>query len=73
MFENLRYNPKDFAAAYIQTLPHAKKVEEFNNDSDYLEHMKNRREAFFHQYLESIEFANSFSDTEDDIDSTDES
>lgn len=73
MFEDLKYYPKDFAAAYIQTLPHAKKVEEFNNRSDYWDYMKKRRKAFFHQYLEALEFANSFSDSEDDIDSVNES
>ncbi|WP_277750958.1 hypothetical protein [Staphylococcus saprophyticus] len=40
MFENLQYNAKDFAAAYIQTLPHAKKIEEFNNRADYHDYMK---------------------------------
>lgn len=71
MFENLQYKPKDFAAAYIQTLPHAKKLEEFNNRSDYQNYMKNRRKSYFYQYLESIEFANSFSKSNEEIESSD--
>ena len=71
MFENLQYNAKDFAAAYIQTLPHAKKIEEFNNRADYHDYMKKRRDSFFYQYLESLEFANSFSKSNEEIESSD--
>lgn len=71
MFENLQYNAKNFAAAYIQTLPHAKKIEEFNNRADYHDYMKKRRDSFFYQYLESLEFANSFSKSNEEIESSD--
>lgn len=53
------FYPHQFASAYIQTLPHAKKLEEFNNRSDYQEYLNKRRQFYFHQYIEAIEFADS--------------
>lgn len=53
------FYPHQFASAYIQTLPHAKKLEEFNNRSDYQEYLNKRRQVYFRQYIEVIEFAES--------------
>ncbi|HDH4242300.1 TPA: hypothetical protein PI328_000354 [Staphylococcus aureus] len=53
------FYPHQFASAYIQTLPHAKKLEEFNNRSDYQEYLNKRRQFYFRQYIEAIEFADS--------------
>ena len=41
MAKGTHYSPKEFAAAYIQTLPHAKDREEFNSNADYWEYLKN--------------------------------
>lgn len=68
MFEDLKYNTQEFASAYIQTLPHADKIDEFNNRVDYQEYLDERRQHYFHQYLEAIEFANSFSKSSDTSD-----
>lgn len=68
MFEDLKYNPQEFASAYIQTLPHADKIDKFNNRVDYQEYLDERRQHYFHQYLEAIEFANSFSKSSDTSD-----
>ena len=65
MFEGLKYNAQEFASAYIQTLPHADKIDEFNNRADYQEYLDKRRQYYFRQYLEAIEFANSFSKSSD--------
>lgn len=66
-----KFYPNEFAAAYIQTLPHAKKLEEFKSRSDYHEYLKRRRHAHFIQYLEAIEFAESFASSDDDIEAVD--
>ena len=42
-----KFYPSQFAEAYIQTLPHAKTVEDFNNRTDYWEYLKKRRQLFF--------------------------
>lgn len=67
MFEGLSYNPSDFAAAYIQTLPHAMKAEEFENDEAFEKYLENRRSNYFHEYLKSLEYAFSFSKSNDGI------
>jgi len=41
MAKGTQYSPKEFAAAYIQTLPHSKDVKEFNSNADYWEYLKN--------------------------------
>ena len=63
-----KFYPSQFAAAYIQTLPHAKTVEDFNNRTDYWEYMKQRRQLFFDEYIEAIEFADSFGKPLDETD-----
>ncbi|MCD5140415.1 MULTISPECIES: hypothetical protein [Mammaliicoccus] len=68
MFEGMPYDPKGFAAAYIQTLPHAKTPEDFDTEDEFFEYMDNRRNSYFHQYLKSLEFANSFAKHEEEID-----
>lgn len=60
--------PSQFAAAYIQTIPHAKKVEDFNNRADYWEYLKKRRQFFFDQYIEAIVFADSSGNSFDETD-----
>ena len=40
MAKGTQYSPKEFAAAYIQTLPHSKDVKEFNSNADYWEYLK---------------------------------
>ncbi|KKB24965.1 hypothetical protein [Staphylococcus carnosus] len=62
------FYPSQFAAAYIQTLPSAKKPDDFNNRSDYWEYMKSRRQLFFNEYIEAIEFADSFGSSLDERD-----
>ncbi|ALN76015.1 MULTISPECIES: hypothetical protein [Staphylococcus] len=66
MFEGMRYNPSEFAAAYIQTLPHSLKLDDFDTDEEYKEYLENRRETYFYEYLKSLEFAKSFSKREDE-------
>ncbi|ADI98425.1 TPA: hypothetical protein ACHHRY_002500 [Staphylococcus aureus] len=66
MFEGMKYKPSEFAAAYIQTLPHALKLEDFDTDDEFKEYLENRRESYFYEYLKSLEFAKSFSKREDE-------
>lgn len=63
-----KFYPSQFAEAYIQTLPHAKTVEDFNNSTDYWEYLKKRRQLFFYEYIEAIEFADSFGKSLDETD-----
>lgn len=63
-----KFYPSQFAEAYIQTLPHAKTVEDFNNRTDYWEYLKKRRQLFFDEYIEAIEFADSFGKSFDETD-----
>ncbi|PNZ31301.1 Uncharacterised protein [Staphylococcus petrasii] len=63
-----KFYPSQFAEAYIQTLPHAKTVEDFNNRTDYWEYLKKRRQLFFDEYIEAIEFADSFGKSLDETD-----
>lgn len=67
MFEGMRYDPSEFAAAYIQTLPHSMEFDDFDTKEEYEEYLENRRKMFFHEYLKSIEFANSFSKPRDEM------
>ncbi|MCG1138997.1 hypothetical protein K4T07_03775 [Staphylococcus epidermidis] len=68
MATGTHYSPKEFAAAYIQTLPHAKDREEFNSNADYWEYLKKRRHFFFNQYIDAIDFADSFGKSSVEID-----
>ena len=56
--EKIKFNPADFAAAYIQTLPHALDSGEFSSNDDYNEYLKERREIYFFEYIEALDFAN---------------
>ncbi|QYA32281.1 hypothetical protein KYI07_07760 [Macrococcus psychrotolerans] len=67
MFEGLRYNPSEFAAAYIQTLPHAMKAEEFENDEAFEKYLDDRRSMYFHEYLKTLKYAYSFKKSNDGI------
>lgn len=68
MFDGMSYDPKEFAAAYIQTLPHAKKSEEFDNDEEFENYLNYRRSLYFNDYLSTLAFANSFSKSKDETD-----
>ncbi|HDY9572198.1 TPA: hypothetical protein RRN35_002304 [Staphylococcus argenteus] len=66
MSEGIKYYPSQFAAAYIQTLPHALRIEDFDTDDEFKEYLENRRESYFYEYLKSLEFAKNFSKREDE-------
>ncbi|WP_199197756.1 hypothetical protein [Staphylococcus simulans] len=63
-----KFYPSQFAAAYIQTLPHVKDIESFNSHADYWEYLKKRRQFFFDEYIKAIEFADSFGSSLDERD-----
>lgn len=63
-----KFYPSQFAAAYIQTLPHVKDIESFNSHADYWEYLKKRRQFFFDEYIKAIEFADSFGSSFDERD-----
>ncbi|PCF74475.1 hypothetical protein B4W74_00420 [Staphylococcus intermedius] len=56
-----------FAAAYIQTLPHSLKFDDFDTEQEYEEYLENRRETYFYEYLKSLEFANGLSKPRDEM------
>lgn len=68
MAKGTHYSPKEFAAAYIQTLPHVKDIEEFNSHADYWEYLKKRRNFYFNEYIDAIDFADSFGKSSVEID-----
>ncbi|BGE82838.1 hypothetical protein [Staphylococcus petrasii] len=68
MSKDTKYIPTEFAAAYIQTLPHVKDREEFNSNADYWEYLKKRRRFYFNQYINAIEFAQSFAKSNEETD-----
>ncbi|AUJ52930.1 hypothetical protein B2G94_10200 [Staphylococcus hominis subsp. hominis] len=68
MAKGTHYSPKDFAAAYIQTLPHVKDIEEFNSHADYWEYLKKRRNFYFDEYIDAIDFADSLGESSVEID-----
>lgn len=57
MSKPIKFHAERFAEAYIQTLPHASKPEDFKSDDDYIEYMEKRRAAYFDYYLDNIEYA----------------
>ena len=48
-----------FAASYIQTMPSAKALEEFESKEEYLEYLQKRRELYFREYLRTSKYAES--------------
>ncbi|PTJ91674.1 hypothetical protein BU032_04955 [Staphylococcus simulans] len=68
MINMSKFYPSQFAAAYIQTLPHVKDIESFNSHADYWEYLKKRRQFFFDEYIKAIEFADSFGSSLDERD-----
>ncbi|MEZ2459343.1 hypothetical protein ACBR55_12250 [Salinicoccus roseus] len=48
---------RDFAAAYIQTLPHARKEEEFANYEEFVEYLDNRQATYFREFLRASQYA----------------
>lgn len=68
MTKGTKYAPREFAAAYIQTLPHVKDIESFNSHADYWEYLKKRRQFFFDEYIKAIEFADSLGKSSDKTD-----
>ena len=49
----------DFAASYIQTMPTAKTLDDFESKEDFVEYLKERRKLYFYEYLRASQFANS--------------
>lgn len=47
----------DFACAYIQTLPHVKKRDEFESDDEYEKYLDYRQELYFSEYMRSVNYA----------------
>ena len=54
----IKANPSEFAAAYIQTLPHAMKENEFDSREDFLEYLDHRQESYLHHFIKSAAYAN---------------
>lgn len=54
----IKANPTEFAAAYIQTLPHALKEEEFKSREEYIEYLDSRQRNYFHQFMRASIYAN---------------
>lgn len=54
-------NPEKFAQAYIQTLPHAKKSEEFETPEDYQYYLSSRFQNYFEEYVRIIDTLNDLS------------
>ncbi|OEK70860.1 hypothetical protein [Staphylococcus equorum] len=68
MSEFVNYNAERFAEAYIQTLPHVSKPEEFDSEEDFVDYMDKRRELYFNHYLDAIDFANGRAESTEDVD-----
>ncbi|MEY8600023.1 hypothetical protein [Staphylococcus shinii] len=68
MSEFVNYNVQRFAEAYIQTLPHISKPDEFDSEEDFVDYMEKRREFYFNQYLDAIDFANGRAVSDEDTD-----
>lgn len=47
----------DFACAYIQTLPHIKKREEFESDESFENYLDERQKTYFSEYLRTVSFS----------------
>lgn len=56
-----KMNVEKFAQAYIQTLPHAKKPEEFETDEDYRSYLGSRFQNYLDEYVHIIDTLNDMS------------
>lgn len=57
MSDRIIFNHGDFASAYIQTLPHARKEEEFESREDFLQYLDKRQENYFSHFMTAVIYA----------------
>lgn len=55
--DNINFRPAEFAAAYIQTLPHASKPDEFESREDFIDYMERRLELYFEHFVDAAFYA----------------
>lgn len=48
---------RNFAHAYIQTLPHVAEWDDFSSAEEYNQYLEDRRESYFNEYLAALYFA----------------
>lgn len=62
MSEKINIRPAEFAAAYIQTLPHSRKTDEFENQEEYEKYMDERLEFYFANFVNAAFYADDQTD-----------
>lgn len=55
--EKVNFRPAEFAAAYIQTLPHSRKANEFGSKVAYESYMNERLELYFENFVDAAFYA----------------
>lgn len=53
----MKLEPTEFAAAYIQTLPHIRKRDEFNSDDEFNEYLDERQALYFDEFFRASRYA----------------
>jgi len=53
----IKAEPTEFASAYIQTLPFARKEDEFNSREEFLQYLDERQENYFSHFMSAASYA----------------
>jgi predicted outer membrane protein len=56
--DKVNFRPAEFAAAYIQTMVHSHKSNEFESFEEYSNYLDERMEYYYETFLEAAKFAN---------------